>query len=234
MKKNLFSVALAAILSLTIASCGGGMSSSSESMLFGKVPGIVEKYNTENDRLKEEFRKCDSESEGRKLFEKAQTLEAETFAKAEEAGQAWSGSTLDLASDAIFEVKTPLTVAFDGFFSKSDFTVKYNLSGEVVIARDCIWEPLTDNEKSIVEMTLKDGIQSYSIAIVHIIGLDAEGNEITSNRIGAVKLAIIDGNVGVAANTPVKFENLVMSEKLVDQYPLVKSLKLGFFQYNIK
>jgi len=234
MKKNLLFMALAAILSLTIASCGGGISSSSESMLFGKVPGIVEKYNTENDRLKEEFKKSDSKSEGMKLFEKAETLEAETFAKAEEAGQAWGGTTLDLASDAMFTVKKPLTVTFDGFFSKFDFTVKYNLTGEIVTAKDCIWEPLTDNEKSIVEMTLRDGIQSYSIAKVDIIGLDAKGNEITSNQIGSVKLAIIDGKVGVAANTPVTLESLVMSKKSVAQYPLVKSLKLGFYQYNIK
>jgi len=234
MKRFFFAMATAIITAVCVSSCGGGSSTSGESMLFGKVPAIVEDYNTKNDRIKEDYKKCDSESEMVKLVDKANTLEAETFAKAEDAGQAWSGSTLDLASDAIFEVKTPITVTFDGFFSKSDFTAQYDLAGEAVIAKDCIWEPLTDNEKSIVEMTLKDGIQSYSTAIVNIIGLDAEGNEITSDRIGYVKLAIIDGKVGVAVNTPVTLESLVMSNKSVAQYPLVKSLKLGFAQYNIK
>lgn len=231
--KHLFKLmSIVGIASLGLSSCGG--SSSSESMLFGNVPSIVANYDTKNDQLKEELKNCDSQSKGQKIFDEAEALKNETLSKVEEAGEAWSGSTIDLTSDASFNVKTPLTVTFDGFFSKSSFTVKYNLEGEILTAKDCIWEPLTDSEKTMVDQILKDGIKSYSIANVGIIGLDEDGNEITSDKIGYAMLAIIDGKVGVAANTPVKLDKLVMSSKTVSQYPLVKSLKLGFTQYNIK
>lgn len=191
--------AVVAVMTMVVAGCGGSSSSEESSMLFGKVPAIVAHYQTENDKLKEAFEKCGSESEGMKIFEQGEALERETLAKAEEAGQAWSGTTLNLASDASFEVKTPLSVTFDGFFSKSNFSVKYKLAGEIVTAKDLIWEPLTDTEKNVVEAALNYGIESYHIAKVDILGLDADGNEITSDEIGYVKLTIIDGKVGVAA-----------------------------------
>lgn len=219
-------------ISLLLASCGGA-NSSDESMLFGKVPSIVANYQVKNDELKEQFKSCSSESEGKKIFEEAEALEKETFAKVEEAANAWSGATLDLTSDEMFAVKTPVTAAFDGFFSKSSFKVRYNLAGEIVTAKDCIWEPVTDKEKMVVKSILGYGLEKYHQAIVNIVGLDAEGNEITSDKIGIIPLAIIDGKVGIAANTPVKFEPLVMSSKLAPEYPLVKSLALRF-EDNIK
>lgn len=233
MKKFLKLVSIIGIATICLSSCGGS-SSSSESLLFGKVPSIVASYQTENDQLKEELDKCKSESQGKKIFDKAEALKKETLTKVEEAAQAWNGTTLDISSGESFTVRTPLTVTFDGFFSKSDFKVEYKLSGDVVTAKDFIWEPVTDTEKSIVSMILKEGVKPYANTNVDIIGLDENGNEITSDVIGIVDLAIIGDKVGVAANTPVKLGTLVMSSKKASEYPLVKSLKLGFTQYNIK
>jgi len=231
MKKIGLMTLAAAAASFALTSCGG--SSAPSSLLFGKVPGIVTEFQAERDRMKNELSQCKSQSDGLKLIADFEALEAETFAKAEEAGKAWSGTTLEVESNELFEVKTPVTVTFDGFFSKSDMTAKYTLAGEIVVAKECIWEPVKKSDESVIRMIQKEGIKPYNTIHVEVIGLDADGNELVRNRIGYVQLALIGDRVGVRANTPIQFESLVMKKKSAAEYPKVKSLKLGFAE-NVK
>lgn len=199
------SIVFSAILSGCVGSSG-----SSESLLFGKVPSIVEKYQEENNRFKEALKRCDSKSEAEKIFTDAEALESETLSKVEEAGQAWSGTTLDILSNDSLTIKTPLTVTYDGFFSKMSFQVKYQLTGEIVVAKDLV-------------MPARQGS-------VYIVGLDADGNEIVRNKIGMVS-SVDDldgnGNVKVPAGRIVSFEPLTFRDSKAAEYPKIKSLKIA-------
>lgn len=215
-KLTLFPAAIIT-LSLTLASCGGA-SSGSESMLFGKVPAIVEAYTAEQDAIKEEFKKCSSTSDAEKLVKKAEALTASTFTKAEEAAKEWSGTTLNIVSDGSFSVRTPVVATFDGFFSKLDMEPRYSLAGEIVAAKDHVVNGISTK---VVELN------PNSMQHIMLIGLDEAGSEVVRQSIGMARLSVVGNEVAVASGTPVKLESLVMSDKKAAEYPKVKTLRLA-------
>ena len=68
-KSNLFAPALVALALTTLASCGGGAGSSSDSKFFGSVPGVFMQMTEKKDALKEQFKNCSSESEAKSIME---------------------------------------------------------------------------------------------------------------------------------------------------------------------
>lgn len=137
MKKQLFAISLFTIfaLSVNLTSCDG-TSSAKESLLFGKVPAIADKLNTQQEELKAKLESSSSESDAKAVFEKYEKIYAETRENAEIAAQEWSGSTLTLDDTDELTVKTPVTVQFKEFGSKSSLNPRFTLQGEIVAAKD--------------------------------------------------------------------------------------------------
>lgn len=223
MRKQLFitSVLSIAAVSFILSSCGGSSSSSSESMLFGKVPAIAAELNTQSEELKAKLGASESESDAKAVFEKYEKFYAEAREKAEKAAQEWSGSTLTLENTDELTVKTPVTVQFKDFFSKGDIDPRYDLAGEVVAAKDI---PLEGKDA----LAFNDG--TMTPLSVDLIGLDAEGNEVISHQVGSIaRTSTGEGTAVITAGTPVNINahNLTMSDSKAAEYAKIKSLKLA-------
>lgn len=222
MKKSIVITMSMGIFALLLTSCGGSTGTSDDALLFGKVPGIVERFNAEKENFKSKASNISSEKELAALVEKSEKLSEETFEKAQKAAEAWSGTTLDITPDDSFTIVTPLTVTFKDFFSKLSMTPQYTVAGEIKVAKDYICDI---SENLLGYYHRQGGLPQQT---VDLVGFDAEGNEVVSEKIGYVQCEFIGEQVGVPAGTIVKLESLVMSSKRVAEYPKVKSLKLMF------
>ena len=152
--------------------------------------------------------------------EKGETLKEELQGKLEKAAQAWSGTTLDVAVGEDLTIVAPITVTSDGFFSST--SPQFTLTGDVETAQEI--------DANYSETLLKyyssrqDQLLTYGVLLV---GLDEQGQELVSQRVGSVQLAWVNDHVAIPAKTKVSFDNkLSFNDGAAEAYTKVKSLML--------
>lgn len=209
------------IAALAFTSCGGGGSSSaSDALLFGAIPGVYLDYEAETAVLFEKAQKSDNIKDLQAINEKGETLKEELQGKLEKAAQAWSGTTLDVAVGEDLTIVAPITVTSDGFFSST--SPQFTLTGDVETAQEI--------DANYSETLLKyyssrqDQLLTYGVLLV---GLDEQGQELVSQRVGSVQLAWVNDHVAIPAKTKVSFDNkLSFNDGAAEAYTKVKSLML--------
>lgn len=205
--KSIKLLALVAIMPM-LFSCSGG-SGSSSTLLFGSLPGVYDQFQAEKDKISEEAKNIKSEEEKAKLIEKSEKMQEKWSAKIEESAKALDGKTIEFAESDI-KVTEPVSLEYDGFFSKSGMNPKFKVNGgaEVVNEINTDFDYVLPNEK------------------VCIVGYNAEGQELYHIAVGSVPVENVDGKVVVKAGTPVKFSSFSYSTNKSEEYKEAKTLKL--------
>ena len=160
-------------------------------------------------RLYEKAKEIKTEADKAKLIKESQEMEEKWTTRIEESAKALDGKPVAVA-DGEIKVTEPLSLTFDGFFSKSDITPVFVVSGAAQAAVDITTE--SEFPRS-----------SYQ---VYIVGYGPDGAEVFDNRIGTIDAQEIDGKAVISAGTPVKFERLQFSGKDAPDYPIAETLKL--------
>lgn len=200
-------VALASILTPMIFSCSGA--GSSDTLLFGSLPGVYGQFQAEEAQLQEEAKNITSEAEKAKLIEKSEKMKEEWSGKIEESAKALDGKTIEFAESDI-KVTEPISLQFDGFFSEIDMTPQFKINGSAEA-------PAEINTGEMYLGTSEN---------VYIVGYNAEGQEVYKINAGFIPVENVDGKAVVKAGTAVNFDTLYFSEKKAEEYEAAKSLKL--------
>ena len=217
---NLKFYSAVAIAALALASCGGGGGASSSSLLFGAVPGVYLNYETETAALLEKAEKSNDIKDLQAINEEGEALKEALHGELEKAAQAWSGTTLDVAVGEELKVVAPVTVAFDGFFSST--SPQFTLAGDVETVQEINANYSADLLK--YYSTRQDQLLTYG---VFLIGLDEQGQELVSQRVGSVQLAWVNDQVVIPAGTKVAFDSkLAFKNGSAEAYTKIKSLTL--------
>ena len=210
-----------AIAVFVFASCGGGgASSSSDALLFGTVPGVYLNYETETAALLEKAEKSNDIKDLQAINEEGEALKEALHGELEKAAQAWSGTTLEVAVGEDLKIVAPLTVTFEGFFSST--SPQFTLAGDVETAKEINANYSADLLK--YYSTRQDQLLTYGVLL---IGLDEQGQELVSQRVGSVQLAWANDQVVIPAGTKVAFDNkLAFKNGSAEAYTKIKSLTL--------
>lgn len=206
--KTIKLMALVAILTPMLFSCSGGVGSS-DTLLFGSLPGVYGQFQTEKDQLQEEAKNINSEADKAKLIEKSEKMKEEWSAKIEESAKSIDGKTIEFAESDI-KVINPISLQFDGFFSKTDMTPKFKINGSAEA-------PAEINTGEMYVGTSEN---------VYIVGYNAEGQEVYQIKGGFIPVENVDGKAVVKAGTAVNFDTFHFSGKKVEEYEAAKTLKL--------
>lgn len=204
--RHFFGAMTLALASLTLASCSGG--GSSDSGLFGALPGEMTQYESEMKALEEKAKDIKTEADKKKLIAESQEIQEKYTAKIEETAKALDGTTLKI-TDGEFAVAQPVTLTFDGFANKKTLSPRFKLGGELTVPAD--FSPAAPLFGA-----------SYD---VYLVGYDAEETALFASRVGFVGAENVDGKGVVKAGTPVTLETLTYNDKYNEVYPKVKSLK---------
>lgn len=220
MKFNFF-VAIA-ISAFAVISCGGsaGSASSSDAMLFGKVPGIYLNYEKETAALLEKAQQSTDLKDLQAIDEKGEALKENLHGELEKAAQAWSGTTLEVTVGEELKINTPLTVTFDGF--ASSVSPRFVVAGDVETTQ----EINANYKESLIKYysTRQDQLLTYGVLLV---GLDEQGQEVVSQRVGSLQLAWANDQVVISAGTKVAFDDkLSFKDGSAEKYLQIKSLLL--------
>lgn len=124
--RHFFGAMALALASLTLASCSGG--GSSDSGLFGALPGEMTRYESEMKALEEKAKDIKTEADKKKLIAESQEIQEKYTTKIEETAKALDGTELKV-TDGEFAVAQPVTLTFDGFASKKELTPRFKLGG---------------------------------------------------------------------------------------------------------
>lgn len=209
MKRNFIKwIASVAILMPMLFSCSGGAGSSS-TLLFGSLPDVYGKFQAEKDKISEEAKNIKSEAEKAKLIEKSEKMQEEWSQKIEDSAKALDGKPIEFAESDI-KVTEPLSLEFDGFFSKSSMNPKFKINGSAEVAN----EITTDNDYV---------LPSEKVCIV---GYNTEGQQVYKISVGSVPVENVDGKVVIKAGTPVKLDSFSYAPSEAEEYKAAKSLKL--------
>ena len=130
------------------------------------------------------------------------------------------GTTLEVTTGEELKVNTPLTVTFDGFSSST--SPKFTLAGDVETTQ----EINANYNKDLLKYysTRQNELLTFGVLL---IGLDEQGQEITSQRIGSLQLAWANDQVVISAGTKVVFDDkLTFMEEKAEAYTKIKSLKI--------
>lgn len=211
-----------AMATLTLSSCGGGVGSS-DSKFFGNVPGIYSEMTAKKEAMQEKFKTCESQDEAMKLMADAVKAEKEYESKLEEAGKALDGKTIEIESTPEITVNSPITLTFDGFWSKSGLEPKFKMEGDVVAAQ---------NYQSEDSKMLSTGDPSRYVGMaqqVFLVGYDDAGTRVFSQKVAYFPMDLIsESALGVKAGTPLKFETFQIAEKNAEGCLKATSLKLSY------
>lgn len=204
--KSIKLLALVAILMPMLFSCSGG-ASSSNSVLLGSLPDEYAKFQEEKAQISEEAKNIKSEADKKKLIEKSEKMKEKWSAKLEESAKSLDGKPLEFAESDI-KVTEPVSLEFDGFFSKSDLNPKFKINGGA--------EATTE---------INTG-ENYVLGSerVYIVGYNAEGQEVCKIHAGSIAVENVDGKSVVKAGTPVKFSSFHIGSK--EDYGAAKTIKL--------
>lgn len=201
-------MAFAAILMPMLFSCSGG-SGSSNTPLFGALPGEYAKMQEEKDALQEEAKNIKSQADKAKLIEKSEKMQAKWGEKLEECAKGLDGKPIEFQESDI-KITEPLSLQFDGFFSKSSMNPKFKINGSAEAATDIN----TDTNYVIPSET------------VYIVAYNADGEIAYKEKAGHITAENVDGMSVIKAGTPVIFDVLHFSGKSVEEYEAGKTLKL--------
>lgn len=219
MKRNF--LVIIAISAFVFASCGGGAgSSSSEAMLFGTVPDIYLNYEKETTALLEKAKQSTDVKDLQAIDEEGEALKENLHGELEAASQAWSGTTLEVSVGSELKVNTPLTVTFDGFASST--SPRFVVAGDVETTQ----EINANYKENLIKYysTRQDQLLTYGVLLV---GLDEQGQELVSQRVGSLQLAWANDQVVISAGTKVVFDDkLSFKNGSAEKYLQVKSLLL--------
>lgn len=205
MKKTFKLMALAAILLPVMSSCGG----SSETTLFGALPGTFTKYLQEKDALEEEGKNIQSEADKAKFIEKSKKMEEEWTAKIEETAKGLDGKQIEFAESDI-KVTEPISLELKSV-SSSSLAPTFNIKGAAETA---------------TEITLDYSYEPSSVS-VYVVGYNAEGTELFKIHAGSVAVSgYADGKATIAAGTPVELKTLSYVNKDTENYIAATELKL--------
>lgn len=207
-------------MAVCASSCGGA----GESDLFGDVPRLYEEYLHKKDGVIERAHVCMEEQELTQLYEECEELHGVYFEKIKDAAESWSGTKLALRSNDTFEIKSALKVHYDDFFNKTDLTVQYTLTGEVVVARDIF--PETDPELLEFYRRHPERLKGMD-STLELVGLDANDRVVVSTRIGHISKVLEGNSIGIKAGTPVVFERLRFKDYAAADYKRIRSLALS-------
>lgn len=207
MKSIIKMLAFAAVTLPLFASCSGG--SSSDSLLFGALPGVYEGYQAEKNELEEKAKDIKSEEDKAKLIAESKELTDEWTGKIESAAQELDGRKVEI-TDADIKVSEPLTLTYDGLFSKSDITPEFVINGAAQAATD---------------FTPESPVPSASYS-VYIVGYNAEGTEVFATKCGFIPATLEESKAVIKAGTPVQFEKIHFSDNYVNEYQQATTLKL--------
>lgn len=216
-------LSLTGIAIMTSCGSGSGPSSKKDSMLFGTIPGVYVEYQERDSVLQEKYKEVADRAEAEKFMAEVEQTKTERLEAITKAAEAWTGSRLDITDSEDFTVKTPVTVTFDGMFSKLDATAKFRLDGEIVAARD-IMPSLSED---VVEMYKRDPKSRQAGYHVDLVGYDESGAELMRSDIGMIFIQPVGDSFGFPAGTPVKLETLQFSKKKAALYPRIAVLKLA-------
>ena len=131
--RHFFGAMALALASLTLASCSGG--GSSDSGLFGALPGEMTRYESEMKALEEKAKDIKTEADKKKLIAESQEIQEKYTTKIEETAKALDGTELKV-TDGEFAVAQPVTLTFDGFASKKELTPRFKLGGALSVPAD--------------------------------------------------------------------------------------------------
>lgn len=201
-------MALAAINASILLSCSGGSGSSSAESIFGTLPEVYEQFQSEKDQINEEAKNIKSEADKAELIEKSNKMQEKWSAKIEDSAKALDGKPIEFAESDI-KVIEPVSLEFDGFFSKSDMNPKFNVNGSAEVVN---------------EITADRYI--LSAEKVYIVGYDADGQQVYQINVGSVPVENVDGTAVIKAGTPVKFDSFHFSSRNITEYKAAKTLKL--------
>jgi len=208
MKRNLKLFALAIFFLPLISACSDS-GKKSDSLLYGSLPGVVEEMQSVKEKFFEEAKAADSEEKIKTLMEKSEKLNEESAAKIEESAKSLDGREISFTEDDL-KVTEPVSLTFEDFFSKTDMTPYFKVDGKAEAAKDIYPE----------------GEYPLTYYTVYVVGYDAEGKELFTNRIGNIEAAKDGEKAIIKAGTPVKFGELQFSDKKVEGYQQARSLKL--------
>lgn len=228
--KNFRLMALVAVaMPLMLSSCGGGSGLSSDSKFFGNVPGIYAEMVAKDESLKEQFKNCSSEDEARKVFAEAEAAEKEYSVKIEDAAKALDGKTIEIESTPEITVKTPITLTFDGFQSKTDMTPRFKLAGDAVAAQNYQSEESKGLSTGGGDLTGYKGLSQH----VYLVGFDKAGTQVFSQKVAYFPIDLIsDTELGVKAGTNLRFEDFTVNKKNCEGCIKATVLKLSFGEGN--
>ena len=209
-----------AIIAFMFASCGGGTSSKSDALLFGAVPEVYLNYEAETAALLEKAQNSNDIKELQSINEKGEALKESLHGELEKAAQAWSGTTLEISVGDNLKVVTPITVTFESFFNST--SPQFTLTGDVETAQEINANYSADLLK--YYNSRKDQLLTYGVLL---IGLDEQGQELVSQRIGSLQLAWVNDQVVIPAGTKVAFDSkLAFKNGSAEAYTKIKSLTL--------
>ena len=209
------------ITALAITSCGGGgASSSSDALLFGAIPDVYLNYEAKTAALLEKAQKSDNIKDLQAINEEGEALKEALHGKLEEAAQAWSGKTLDVTVGEDLTIIAPITVTFEGFFSST--SPQFTMAGDVETAQEIDANYNANLLK--YYSTRQNELLTYGVLL---IGLDEQGQELVSQRVGSVQLAWVNDHVVIPAKTKVAFDDkLAFKNGSAEAYTKIKSLTL--------
>ena len=219
MNCKFYSSVVTAIFAFT--SCGGSeVSSASDALLFGAIPEVYLNYEAETAALLEKAQKSDDIKDLQAIDEKGESLKEALHGKLEKAAQAWSGRKLDVAVGENLTVVSPITVTFDGFFSST--SPQFTISGDVETTQEI---DANYNENLLKYYSSRQNeLLTYGVLL---IGLDEQGQELVSQRVGSLQLAWENDHVVISAKTKVVFDSkLSFKNGSAEAYTKIKSLAL--------
>ena len=207
-------VCLLALASL--ASCGSAGSSNENCLIYGEVPSLYADYQTQYDKIKESAQK--SESDYKKASARLEELKDEYRAKIEEAGKKLDGKPIEINPGEDFNVVTPLSFSFKEF--GNSINAVFVVNGEVTAAKDVVIE--------VSESWLKQHNVEYLYLPLLIVGCDAQGAEVTKDRIGCFKgFTVVDNKVVLPSGTKAELQTTAYNKNKFDDYKKVASVKLA-------
>lgn len=202
--KATFPAAVLCALAVTLASCGGGSSSSG---LFGGIISAQQNYEEKSDKLTGSMNEHNYQSRQ----EEADKLKEETARKIEADATGLSGREAPCEAEASqLAIKEPITLLFDGM---NHLRPMFKLEGKVVASADLSLNADPSDLKG--EKLLSGGKVTVTVTMpVALDILDKDGNVLRHmNEIGVLPAENLGTSAVVKAGTPVDLNGCIVVDK---------------------
>ncbi len=206
--KSIRLMAFAAVLMPLLYSCSGG-AGSSDTPLFGPIPGLYEQFQAEKDKITKEAENIKTEAEKAALIEKSTKMTEQWGVKLEEGAKSLNGKPVEFEVSNLM-VNEPISLEFEGLKGKSDLLPTFKVNGRAVADAD-------------IDTGFDYVLPSE---MVYIVGYDAEGQLVYKVKAGSIPAQNVDKKSVVKAGTAVTLSKVQFSSKNVEEYKAAKTLKL--------